>query len=182
MAKALTQAGLETKHGEELHEQNEPGVGCESLLLELHLGDGMGLTADSGSARLHRADLLVACVLSAIYIYTRGQTKGSPFFHKVCRIYVTTDSLDPSASRRFVDLTGSEFRKPVSDGPQTPGFTGVLDALPAFFMQLRGYLWRRFHLIPGWKLSSAWGRANCGTGFQPVQHRLEICATNAGNE
>ena len=79
MSEALAKPCLETQGGEKLQEENEPGVGGERLAFELQLGDGVSLTANVGSAKLHAADLLVVCVLSSTYIYTRGKTQGSPF-------------------------------------------------------------------------------------------------------
>ena len=61
---------IQAQDGEELLEENEPGKRGERLALELDHREGMGLTADLGSAKLHLADLLVAFGCSNVF-YTR---------------------------------------------------------------------------------------------------------------
>ena len=82
LTKALAEAGLETQDGEEPHEQDEPGIGGKSLLLELDLREGVGLTANGRSARLHRADLLVACVWVSYLFIRAARRKVRLFFQE----------------------------------------------------------------------------------------------------
>jgi hypothetical protein len=60
MAETRPQASFEIQPGEELLKEDQAGVGGEGLLLEFQFGDGVGLTLNLGSAKLHRANLLVA--------------------------------------------------------------------------------------------------------------------------
>jgi hypothetical protein len=58
-AKAPVQARPQIEHREKLLEQNQPGERGEGVVLALEHRQGVGLTANVGSAKLHGADLLV---------------------------------------------------------------------------------------------------------------------------
>jgi len=82
MAEARPQPSRQIQDGEELLEDHESGEGRERRVLELQGRDGMGLTTDLGSAKLHGADLLVMCLCSQ-YFYTYDR-KRFALFMKFC--------------------------------------------------------------------------------------------------
>ena len=77
MSKAGSQSGGQLQDGEELLEQDEPGEGGKRLVGELKFRQGVSLTANGGSAKLHVADLRVVMSLLETHTHTTGM--GPPF-------------------------------------------------------------------------------------------------------
>jgi hypothetical protein len=77
MSEAGSQSGGQLEDGEELLEQDESGEGRKRLVGELKFRQGVSLTANGGSAKLHVADLRV--VMSLLETHTHTTEVGPPF-------------------------------------------------------------------------------------------------------
>ena len=85
MSEAGSQSGGQLEDGEELLEQDESGEGRQRLVGKLKFRQGVNLTANGGSTKLHVADLRVVMSWSETISPTTGM--GPPFLcHSAIRM------------------------------------------------------------------------------------------------